>query len=415
MWLLDRFLKKLVRQGQLIIVESNGHRHSYGVSEGEAPVTVRFHDPEAPDFVAIHPYMGSGEAYMDGRMSVDDEDIMGLIRLILKNTVRDNANMLEGGIIPRTIQHLTNRFQRLNWEKRSKQNVAHHYDLDGRLYDLFLDKDRQYSCGYFTDIHNSLDQAQLDKKIHIASKLDLKSGQRILDIGCGWGGMAIFIGQIADVEVLGVTLSEEQLKIARKRAKEAGLDDRVKFQLIDYREVKGCFDRIVSVGMFEHVGPPYYKNFFNHCRDLLTDDGVLLLHTIGRLGLPGTTDPWTNKYIFPGGYCPALSEIVSASEQSGLILSDIENLRLHYMYTLNQWYKNVLAARAEIIKLYDVRFYRMWTFYLAGASAAFQYGQMCNYQLQYIRKRDSLPLTRDYMFESEALLREQAKNLSSPE
>ncbi|MFT9099273.1 MAG: cyclopropane-fatty-acyl-phospholipid synthase family protein [Zymomonas mobilis subsp. pomaceae] len=405
MWLLDRFLKKLIRQGQLIIIESNGQRHTYGTVSKNTPITVRFHDPEAPDFVAIHPYMGSGEAYMDGRMTVDDEDILGLIDLILANTVSDRASMLEGGVIPRTIQSMANKFQRLNWKARSKQNVAHHYDLSDKLYDLFLDQDRQYSCGYFTDTHNSLDQAQLDKKIHIASKLALKSGQKILDIGCGWGGMALYLNRVADVDVLGITLSEEQLKVAKKRAEEAGVSDRVKFKLIDYRQVEGRFDRIVSVGMFEHVGPPYYKSFFNHCRDLLADDGVMLLHTIGRLGLPGTTDPWTNKYIFPGGYCPALSEVIGASEHSGLIVSDVETLRLHYMYTINHWYKRVMAAKADIIKLYDARFYRMWTFYLAGASAAFRFGQMCNYQIQYIKKRDSLPLTRDYMFENEAVLK----------
>jgi cyclopropane-fatty-acyl-phospholipid synthase len=292
----------------------------------------------------------------------------------------------------------------LNWERQSKRNVAHHYDLNDRLYDLFLDADRQYSCAYFTGPDIGLEQAQADKKAHIAAKLHLKPGQRVLDIGCGWGGMALYLNRVADVDVLGITLSEEQLKVARRRAQAAGVADRVKFELIDYRAVTGVYDRIVSVGMFEHVGTPHYATFFARCRELLADDGVMLLHTIGRMGVPGRTDAFTLKYIFPGGYNPALSEIITASEKSRMIAADVETLRLHYAKTLDIWYDRTVAAHDALVELYDERFYRLWTFYLAGARAAFVHGNLCNYQIQYIRRRDTLPITRDYMAAAEAIL-----------
>ena len=251
---------------------------------------------------------------------------------------------------------------------------------------------------------NSLEQAQSDKKAHIASKLHLKPGQRVLDIGCGWGGMALYLNRVADVDVVGVTLSEEQLRVARARAEAAGVADRVRFELIDYRALTGTFDRIVSIGMFEHVGVPHYPAFFLKCRELLAEEGVMLLHTIGRLGVPGKTDAFTLKYIFPGGYNPALSEIVAASEPARLIVSDVEALRLHYGMTLDHWYDRTMAAREAIVALYDERFFRMWTFYLAGARAAFVHGNLCNYQIQYIRNRRAVPIIRDYMREVEQVL-----------
>jgi cyclopropane-fatty-acyl-phospholipid synthase len=296
------------------------------------------------------------------------------------------------------------RLDRWNMERKSKRNVAHHYDLSDRLYALFLDRDRQYSCAYFTDPANSLEQAQADKLAHIAAKLAIEPGMRVLDIGCGWGGMALYLNRMLGAEVLGVTLSEEQLKVARRRAADAGVADKVRFELLDYRRVTGQFDRIVSVGMFEHVGPPHYRAFMRQCRDLLTPDGVMLLHTIGRLGAPGVTDAWTAKYIFPGGYNPALSEIVRAYEGLRLFPTDIEVLRLHYAWTLKHWYARAVAHRAEIVALYDERFFRMWTFYLAGAACAFEHGGMCNYQLQFSRSRTALPVTRDYMLAGERAL-----------
>jgi cyclopropane-fatty-acyl-phospholipid synthase len=300
---------------------------------------------------------------------------------------------------------IRNAIDRFNWQRRSKQNVAHHYDIGNQLYALFLDADMQYSCGYFTDPTNTLEQAQLDKKAHIAAKLDLRPGQRVLDIGCGWGGMALYLHRVAGVEVLGITLSEEQIRTAKERAAAGGVADKVQFELIDYRDVTGKFDRIVSVGMFEHVGPPQFPAFFRKCRDLLADDGVMLLHTIGRMDGPGTTDHFTQKYIFPGGYIPALSEIVAASERQLMIMSDCETLRFHYYYTIRDWYDRVAAHKDEIVRLYDEPFFRLWLFYLAGAMTMFTESGMVNYQLQYLRRRDTLPITRDYMVDEERRLR----------
>ncbi|MBU3079260.1 SAM-dependent methyltransferase [Sphingomonas quercus] len=411
MWLLDKMLRKIVKNGELIVHEAGGKIHHYGAPDpARAPVTIRFTDAATPNRIARDPRLGAAEAWMDGRMTVDGDDILGLVDLFRSNAQWDMAadSGLEASAFKRLVHRATHGWDRLNWESRSKRNVAHHYDLDDRLYSLFLDVDRQYSCAYFRDEDVSLDQAQLDKKAHIAAKLALAPGQRVLDIGCGWGGMALYLHRVADVDVLGVTLSEEQLKVARARAEAAGVASRVKFELIDYRNVTGKFDRIVSVGMFEHVGPPHYETFFAKCRELLADEGVMLLHTIGRMGKPGTTDLFTSRYIFPGGYNPALSEVISASEKVKLIASDIEMLRVHYALTIRHWYDRTVAARKEIEALYDARFWRMWTFYLAGAMTAFSRGGLCNYQIQYIRRRNAVPLTRDYIGEAEAALRAKA-------
>ena len=408
--LFDRFLASLIRRGELVVHEADGTRHSYGTPDpARPPVTLRFTDKGAPGYIARHPRLGAAEAYMDGRMTVDGDDIRGLVDLIRSNDAWDRGGgKLRGRGLRHWAKALARRLRNANHEARSKRNVAHHYDLDDRLYDLFLDADRQYSCAYWTDPDESLDQAQTTKKAHIAAKLALAPGQRVLDIGCGWGGMALYLHKAAGVDVLGVTLSEEQLTVARRRAEEAGVSAHVRFELIDYRHVAGTFDRIVSVGMFEHVGAPHYAAFFAKCRSLLADDGVMLLHTIGRMGGPGVTDAFTARYIFPGGYNPALSEIVAASERSRMIVADVETLRLHYALTIDRWYDRCVARRAEIESLYDARFYRMWTFYLAGAAAAFRHGGMCNYQIQYIKRRRALPITRDYMLERERELRSGA-------
>jgi cyclopropane-fatty-acyl-phospholipid synthase len=291
--------------------------------------------------------------------------------------------------------------------KRARKNVAHHYDLKDELYELFLDDDKQYSCAYFTNPGNSLEQAQLEKKAHIAAKLALEPGQRVLDIGCGWGGMALFLHKVAKVDVLGITLSEHQLKIARQRAADAGVSDRVKFELIDYRQLDDRFDRIVSIGMFEHVGARHFEEFFVKCRNLLKPDGVMLLHTIGRLGeATNSPDPFTDKWIFPGYHLPSLSQMCAASEKVRMIASDVETLRLHYAYTLRAWLTRALEARAKIEAMYDARFFRMWEFYLAGGIVMFETGAACNYQVQYVRDRRALPITRDYMLEVERKYRE---------
>ncbi|WP_404477661.1 class I SAM-dependent methyltransferase [Novosphingobium sp. BL-52-GroH] len=405
MWLLNRLLSRLVRSGELILFEADGTRHDYGSSQqGRQPVTIRFTDRSAPRAIARNPRLGAAEAWMEGRLLVDGGDVLALIDLVQSNVAREreNGDALRGNRLGSIAYSLMSRLDRLNWKRRSRRNVAHHYDLKGGLYDVFLDSDRQYSCGYFGDSAKDLEEAQADKKAHIASKLYLKSGQRVLDIGCGWGGLALYLNRVADADVLGITLSLEQLEIARRRADEAGVADRVKFELIDYRDLTGTFDRIVSVGMFEHVGPPFYRRFFEKWRSLLTDDGVMLLQTIGRMGGPGTTDPLASKYIFPGGYIPALSEIFGASETMKLIVADVETLRLHYAHTLEDWYRRTTAAKETIEALYDARFYRMWTFYLAGALVAFRHGELCNYQIQYICRRTALPLVRDYMMAFQA-------------
>ncbi len=370
-------------------------------------VGARLADAATARRIARNPRLGFGEAWMDGRIVIEEGDLPGLLTLIRGNAPWEGgkAALAPRGPLRRALKAMRGRMDRINHERRARRNVAHHYDLSRRLYDLFLDADRQYSCAYFTDPANSLERAQADKKAHIAAKLALAPGQTVLDIGCGWGGMAIYLHRAAGVDVLGITLSAEQLKVARARAHAAGVADRVRFELADYRTLSGRFDRIVSVGMFEHVGPRHYRDFFRRARALLADDGVMLLHTIGRMGGPGTTDPFTAKYIFPGGYNPALSEIVAASEPARLFLCDVEVLRLHYAFTLDHWYARTMAARAEIVALYDERFFRLWQFYLAGAASAFRYGGLVNFQLQYARNRHTLPLARDYMGDAERALR----------
>ena len=399
MALIDHLLSRLVKRGILHIIDSDGSRRTFGTPDEEfGEITLRFADRRIGSDIVRYPRLGAAEAYMDGRLIIEQGDILALLLMMRGNAPWSKSKVLKArSPVRRAVGRAASRLSRLNWQSRSRRNVAHHYDLGNDFYRLFLDEDLQYSCAYFTDPANSLEQAQQDKKAHIAAKLHLKPGQRVLDIGCGWGGMALYLHRVAGVEVLGITLSTEQLEEARRRAKEAGVSDHVKFELLDYRKVTGRFDRIVSVGMFEHVGSPHYREFFRTCHNLLADEGVMLLHTIGRFGGPGTTDAFTRKYIFPGGYIPALSEIVAASEKNKLIIGDIETLRLHYGLTVRHWYARAMANREKIVAMYDERFFRMWTFYLAGAVATFEYGGMGNYQIQYIRDRHTLPITRDYM------------------
>jgi len=406
MALIDRFLAAQVKRGQLTVTHADGTVRTFGTPDPGLPdVAIRFTDRGAANRIVRHPALGAAEAFMDGRLAIDRGNIRDLVTLLKGNSPWERGGGLNPALPIRMVGAVAHRLDRINMARRSKRNVAHHYDLSDRLYDLFLDADRQYSCAYFTDPANTLEQAQADKKAHIAAKLLLRPGMKVLDIGCGWGGMALFLHQKTGAEVLGVTLSEEQLKVARRRAQEAGVADKVRFELIDYRDVTGQFDRIVSVGMFEHVGPPHYGQFFRKCRDLLTEDGVMLLHTIGRMGGPGVTDTFTTKYIFPGGYNPALSEIVRGYEGTRLFPTDVEVLRVHYAMTIDHWYDRTVAAHDQIVALYDQRFYNMWTFYLAGAAAAFRSGGMCNYQIQLSKSRLTVPLTRDYIEADERRLR----------
>jgi cyclopropane-fatty-acyl-phospholipid synthase len=306
----------------------------------------------------------------------------------------------------RAFRSFTRRLAQYNPASRSKKHVAHHYDLSGRLYDLFLGRDKQYSCAYFSEPGETLEEAEIAKKRHIAAKLHLhKPGLTVLDVGCGWGGMALNLAQDSGAKVLGVTLSEEQIVIARDRAAKARLSDTCQFELVDYRALGGRYDRIVSVGMFEHVGAPYYDEFFAKVRDLLADDGVMLLHTIGRCDGPGSTNAWIAKYIFPGGYAPALSEVTAAIEKSGLVITDVEVLRLHYAETLREWRSRFEHNRSQIAALYDERFCRMWEFYLVGSEMAFRYDGEVVFQIQIAKRVDTLPLTRDYMVDDERSMR----------
>jgi cyclopropane-fatty-acyl-phospholipid synthase len=409
MWLLDRLLRRAIRHGALHLTDASGTLHRYGDPSAE-PVRIRLTDAATARAIGRNPALGAGEAFMDGRLLVESGDIMDLLDLVGRNLTWDRANELRVSLWNQ--QRLAARWDELNARHRSKRNVAHHYDLDDKLYDLFLDAERQYSCAYFrganapppglspleATAHTDLDQAQRDKLDHIAAKLCLKPGMRVLDIGCGWGGMARHIHKLSGAEVLGVTLSEEQLKYARARADALGIASHVRYELMDYRDVKGPFDRIVSVGMFEHVGRPNYLAYFDKVADLLAPDGVALIHTIGRASGKGATDPWTAKYIFPGGYTPALSEIMPHVERAYLWAADIEVWRLHYAHTLAHWLARCRARKAQIVALYDERFFRMWEFYLGGAMNAFRFDDHVVFQLQLTRHRDAAPLARDYLY-----------------
>ena len=407
MALIERLVGQLIRQGRLVVRMPDGRKLEFGPGDGRS-LTVRLADRRTAFAIARNPRLGFGEAYMDGRLVIEDGDILDLMELVT------GANRWEdGGAGRKALRKGKSPLKKLwrarNVVRRARKNVAHHYDIGNELYRLFLDDDLQYSCAYFTDPANSLEQAQLDKKAHIAAKLDLKPGQHVLDIGCGWGGTALYLNRNAGVRVTGVTLSEEQLKVARERAAAAGVADQVRFELVDYRELDGQFDRIVSIGMFEHVGAAHYGEFFAKCRQLLKPDGVMLLHTIGKFGKASTPDPFTDKYIFPGYHLPSLSQMAAASEKARLITTDVETLRLHYAYTLRHWLERARKSKKQIVALYDERFFRMWEFYLAGGIVGFESGSMCNYQLQYARDRYALPITRDYMADAERALRAYEK------
>ena len=408
MSILRPFLTRVVRRGRLTVVMPDGREERFGEPESGFPeVTVRFRNRRAMRRIIFDPRLGAGETFMDGDLQIVEGDIMELIALLRMNTPWDRgAKLKDKTVFGEWLEGVRTRFNSINRRRSARAHVHHHYDIGNDLYRLFLDDDMQYSCAYWPRPDMTLEQAQAAKKAHIAAKLALAPGQRVLDIGCGWGGMAITLAKLEQVEVLGITLSDEQLALARQRAEAAGVADRVRFELIDYRDLAarepGRFDRIVSVGMFEHVGARNFETFFRACANLMTADGVMLLHTIGRFGGPGSTDAFTRKYIFPGGYIPALSETVAASEKSRLIATDVETLRLHYALTLRQWYARTVAHEAQIVAMMGERFFRMWTFYLAGATAAFESGSMGNYQIQFARSRRALPLTRDYMGEAEA-------------
>ena len=408
MWLLDKMLRKVITKGELVVTDHDGKVYRYGSPDPAIKsVHARLTDKGAAFHIAKDPRVGAGEAYMDGRVVIEPPaDIRDLVLLIRYNAPAESQDDLTPrGPIRKAIGYAVGKVDQINWKSRSRRNAEHTYNLTRRLYELFLDEDRQYTMAYYRDTGNSLEKAQLDKKAHIAAKLYLKPGMKVLDIGCGWGGLALYLHRHYDVDVLGVALAPDQIAFSNERAAAAGVADRVRFELLDYRDVQGPFDRIVNVGLIEHLGTPHYPGFFAHCRELLAPDGVMVSHCCGRIGEPGVTDPWTRKYIFPGGYIPALSELVAEAARHKLIVSDVEALRYHYAYTLHEWYKRTNAAREEIVELYDERFFRMWQFYLAGSETAFKYGGLVNWQIQYLKKRDAVPITRDYLFEEEKRLR----------
>lgn len=392
----DRLFRKLIRAGPLEVAGPDGRIRRYGSeSDAVAPARIRIADAGAARAIGRNPALGFGEMYMAGRLTIETGDIRSLLDLIGFNIRWEKENPVRAALW-RPLR-MAAAWDRWNWRRRARRNAAHHYDLPDPLYALFLDRERQYSCAYFRSDGEDLESAQAAKMARVAAKLLLRPGQTLLDMGCGWGGLALHLARTAGVEVLGITLSEAQLRHARARAAAEGLEGRVRFELSDWRDVAGRFDRIVSVGMFEHVGPPHYRAFLDRCRDLLSEDGLMLLHTIGRADGPGATDPWLARYIFPGGYVPALSQIAPAIERSWLWLTDLEVLRGHYARTLAAWYERVQAARGEIVALHDERFFRMWSFYLAGGIAAFRHGGHVVFQLQLARRQEGAPATRDYL------------------
>jgi len=405
--LFARLLKHIVNSGRLTVIDAGGKEHTFAGTTGPS-VAIRLHDKALHWKLFFNPELYLGEAYMDGTLTVEDGEIYDFLQFATSNmeNVPTHPVMEWMG----RLDSLFRRFQQFNPISRARRNVAHHYDLSGELYDLFLDRDRQYSCGYFTDLAADLETAQLDKKRHIAAKLMLKPDMEVLDIGCGWGGLALYLAEAAGVKVTGLTLSEEQLAVARERARRRGLEDRVSFHLRDYREQTGTFDRIVSVGMFEHVGVSHYGTYFGAVKGLLNENGVALIHTIGRTGVPRATNRWIRKYIFPGGYIPALSEMMTNIEGTGLVTSDVEVLRLHYAETLKHWRARFAANRDKARDIYDERFCRMWEFYLAASEVSFRHMDNVVFQVQLTRKRDTLPLTRDYITEWEERLRHEDKN-----
>ena len=399
--LLAGVLQRFVTVGRLRLIDAHGKEHLFGAPGAEPSATIRLHDPALHWKLGLMPELGVGEAYMDGKLTVEDGTIVDLFEVLgrnLKNLERDDAVGRMGAWVRRNI---TRPLQQNNPVKRAQRNVAHHYDLSDDLFDLLLDDDRQYSCAYFSTPNSSLEQAQADKKRHIAAKLLLEPGMRVLDIGSGWGGMGLYLAREADVQVTGVTLSKEQHEVSTRRAQEAGLSDRVQFHLKDYRHLDEQFDRIVSVGMFEHVGSRHYLEFFRKIRDLLTDSGVMLLHSIGRMSEPGNTNPWLRKYIFPGGYTPALSEVFTSLERSKLFASDMEIQKTHYAETLKHWHRRFAINREAVRQLYDERFCRMWEFYLLGCESTFRYDDQMVFQLQLTKDRYATPETRDYMVDWE--------------
>jgi len=394
---LARFLNKIFKKNGFILIDANGNQFIIGTPESEQPIKVKILDKKLHYKLLFHPDLYLGEAYTDGQLIIENGTLTDFLDLALMNIGRSEFNIISYLInkFRGSYRYLTN----FNFIKKSKMNVSHHYDISDDLYDLFLDPKRQYSCAYFKNDDDSLETAQNNKIQHIIKKLNIKPNQKILDIGCGWGSLAMDIAKSAQCEVTGITLSENQFNYCVKKAKELNLENQLTFKLMDYRELNEKFDRIVSVGMFEHVGRKFYNKFFKQIDNLLDKDGVSLIHTIGSVNPPRDPHPWITKYIFPGGYTPSLSEVTTPIEKAGLIVSDIEVLRLHYAHTLRNWKENCIKNKEKIISMFDEKFFRMWEFYLAGCEMAFKWGDQVVYQFQLTKNYTSTPVTRDYIYQ----------------
>ena len=393
---LARFLNRLFKKDGFILIDAETKQYIIGSPENKNPIKIKLLDKKLHYTLLFRPDLYFGEAYSNGNIIIENGSLTDFLDLALMNIGRSELNFFSQLLnkLSGTYRYLTN----FNFIKKSKMNVAHHYDLSDGLYDLFLDPKKQYSCAYFKNENDSLETAQNNKIQHIIKKLNIKPNQKILDIGCGWGSLAIDIAKSVNCEVTGITLSENQYDYCVKKAKKLNMENQVRFKLIDYRELNEKFDRIVSVGMFEHVGRKFYKTFFKQIERLLNEDGVSLIHTIGSVNPPGHPHPWITKYIFPGGYTPSLSEVTTPLEKAGLIVSDVEVLKLHYAHTLRHWKENCIKNKAQIIEMFDERFFRMWEFYLTGCEIAFRWGDQVVYQFQLTKSYTSTPITRDYIY-----------------
>ncbi|MDA7459944.1 cyclopropane-fatty-acyl-phospholipid synthase family protein [Candidatus Pelagibacter ubique] len=393
---LARYLNKLFQKDGFLLIDANSNKYIIGTPKNNKPITVKILDKKLHYKLFFRPDLYFGEAYSNGDIQIENGSLTDFLDIALMNIGRGELNFFSMLInkLYGSYRYLTN----FNFIKKSKMNVAHHYDLSDDLYSLFLDPKKQYSCGYFVNENDTLEDAQNNKIQHIIKKLNIKPNQKVLDIGCGWGSLAIDIAKSTNCEVTGITLSENQFNYCVKKAKKLNLENQVTFKLIDYRQLDEKFDRIVSVGMFEHVGRKFYKNFFNKIDNLLNDDGVSLVHTIGSVNPPRDPHPWITKYIFPGGYTPSLSEVVTPVEKAGLIVSDIEVLKLHYSHTLRHWKENCIKNKIQIINMFDEKFFRMWEFYLASCESAFKWGDQVVYQFQLTKNYMSTPNTRDYIY-----------------
>jgi len=391
------FLNSLFKKEGFVLIDANSKKYIIGNPQKNKPLTLKLLNKNLHFKLLINPDLYFGEAYMDGSLVIENGSLTEFLEIAFKNIGRNEINNY-GYLLKKikgTYRYLTN----FNFAKKSKENVAHHYDISDDLYELFLDPKRQYSCGYFKNENDTLETAQINKINHIIKKLNLKPNQKVLDIGSGWGSLAIEIAKQSKCEVTGITLSENQLKYSNQKAKDLNLENQVQFKLADYRHLKEKFDRIVSVGMFEHVGRKFYKTFFKQVNNLLNDNGLALIHTIGSINEPRDPHPWITKYIFPGGYTPSMSEVINPIEKSGLIVSDLEVLRMHYAHTLRNWKERCLKNKNKIIEMFDEKFFRMWEFYLASCEMAFKWGDQVVFQFQLTKDIKTAPNTRDYIYQ----------------